>query len=1354
MGFIVGENSKESEILKDIVKAVKNVLFRNLVEGSQYTSVNGSESSNTGAAGTSSRGQKDKTFGNKQRLKELIEKVDLKDKGTRFIGVVGMPGIGKTTLLKELYKELIPKFTRHVFIDRIREKSKGSELDDFPTLLLEELELKFPETDAFEEPYEALKRRLDKHKILLVLDDVSTTKQINAFLGGFSPSQKPEWIKEGSRVLIATNDISLTEGLVHDTYVVPQDQVFINFRGADLRSGFVSHLVEALQKDKINVFIDDYEARGKKLDELWKMIEESRIALTIFSRKYTESIWCLNELAKIKECEEKQKLVAIPIFYKLEPSTVRELRGQFGDAFRNLARGDERRKEWKEALQAIPRLMGFTVEENSNEGKILNQIVEMVKLMLNKISSEAIQDSFADPSKSSYDTTKGVSSEGKTHRTFGIKQRLKELGDKLDCVKYKGTRIIGVVGMPGIGKTTLIKDLFKELQPKFARHALVDQIRVQSKELGCDYLPTLLLEELLGLEDPHIENVGDPYEIYKGQLLQSKVLVILDDISEREQVDALLGNRDWISEGSRIVIATSDTSLTNGLVDDTYVVRNLDHRDSLELFHYHAFSDDQPNFPEDFKKLSEEFVCYARGHPLVLEMLGKELNQQSMVHWNSKLKMLAQSLSPSVRSVFQVSYDELTLGQKDAFLDIACFRSQDMEYVESLLASSDPGSTEAMSLVKALTNKFLIYTYDGRVEMHDLLYTFSRELDREAPTINGRGYRRLWLHQDIIKGGVINVLQKKMKASNVRGIFLDLYEVKNETCLESDHFSKMHNLRYLKFYNSHCPQECKTTNKINIPDGLTLPLKELRCLHWLKFPLEKLPNDFNPIKLVDLKLPSSEIERLWDGVKETPALKWVDLSYSNKLCSLSALSSAQNLQRLNLEGCTALKLLLSNMENMKRLAFLNLKGCTSLESLPEMNLTFLKTLTLSGCSNLQEFPLISENIEILYLDGTAISELPTNMEKLQRLIVLNMKNCQNLEKIPVRVGELKALQELILSDCSKLNYFPEIKMASLNILLLDGTAIEVMPQLPSLQYLCLSRNDKISCLPAGISQLSQLIWLDLKYCKSLTSLPEFPPNLQCLDAHGCSSLKTVSNPLARIMRTGRNQSTLIFTNCENLEQAAKEEITLYAHRKCQMLSYARKRYNGGFVSETFVSASFPGCEVPSWFCHEAFGSEINVKLFPQRYEKRLAAIALCAVVSSFDCEDQFSRLSVTCTFKVNVEDKSWVPFTCPVGSWIKEGARKENIESDHVFIGYTSCPCTLECPEDENYDNCTSTVASLQFTVTGDTSKKGKFKVLKCGLGFVYEKDESNCSHEAKYEMPVEVRRERKGKTRGVMMDG
>ncbi|KAG5390139.1 hypothetical protein IGI04_031680, partial [Brassica rapa subsp. trilocularis] len=201
--------------------------------------------------------------------------------------------------------------------------------------------------------------------------------------------------------------------------------------------------------------------------------------------------------------------------------------------------------------------------------------------------------------------------------------------------------------------------------------------------------------------------------------------------------------------------------------------------------------------------------------------------------------------------------------------------------------------------------------------------------------------------------------------------------------------------------------------------------------------------------LTDLNLSFSEIEELWEGVKDTPKLKWVDLSHSSKLCNLTGLLNAESLQRLNLEGCTSLEELPREMKRMKCLVFLNMRGCTSLRVLPHMNLISMKTLILTNCSSLQTFRVVSDNLETLHLDGSAIGQLPTNMWKLQRLIVLNLKDCKMLAELPECLGKLKALQELVLSGCSKLKTFPiRIEnMKSLQLLLLDGTSITDMPKI-------------------------------------------------------------------------------------------------------------------------------------------------------------------------------------------------------------------------------------------------------------------------------------------------------------------
>ncbi|ESQ29460.1 hypothetical protein EUTSA_v10024080mg, partial [Eutrema salsugineum] len=104
--------------------------------------------------------------------------------------------------------------------------------------------------------------------------------------------------------------------------------MFINFRGDELRKGFVGFLVEALKREKVNVFVDDHELRGRELDHLFIRIENPKVAQTIFSERYTQSIWCLDELIKIKERMNQGNLQVIPIFYKVSSEDVKRLKGQ------------------------------------------------------------------------------------------------------------------------------------------------------------------------------------------------------------------------------------------------------------------------------------------------------------------------------------------------------------------------------------------------------------------------------------------------------------------------------------------------------------------------------------------------------------------------------------------------------------------------------------------------------------------------------------------------------------------------------------------------------------------------------------------------------------------------------------------------------------------------------------------------------------------------------------------------------------------------------------------------------------------------------------------------------------------
>ncbi|MCI12081.1 TMV resistance protein N-like, partial [Trifolium medium] len=112
--------------------------------------------------------------------------------------------------------------------------------------------------------------------------------------------------------------------LIHD--------VFLNFRGEDVRTTFVSHLNAALTNAGINTYIDHQLRKGTDLgQELWRAIDGSHISIVVFSKRYTESGWCLNELKKIMKCHRTQGQVVVPVFYDVDPSVVRHQKGHFGE---------------------------------------------------------------------------------------------------------------------------------------------------------------------------------------------------------------------------------------------------------------------------------------------------------------------------------------------------------------------------------------------------------------------------------------------------------------------------------------------------------------------------------------------------------------------------------------------------------------------------------------------------------------------------------------------------------------------------------------------------------------------------------------------------------------------------------------------------------------------------------------------------------------------------------------------------------------------------------------------------------------------------------------------------------------
>ncbi|XP_039167853.1 TMV resistance protein N isoform X8 [Eucalyptus grandis] len=148
--------------------------------------------------------------------------------------------------------------------------------------------------------------------------------------------------------------------------------VFLSFRGAELRNNFVSHLYQALHRIGIYTFLDSEELKkGDKILMLMKAIEESRIAIIVFSKDYASSKWCLKEVAKIMECKEQNNLTVLPVFYKVEPREVRGGKESYERALTEheskFGKDSEEVKIWKKVLSEARSLSGWHLNDETSK---------------------------------------------------------------------------------------------------------------------------------------------------------------------------------------------------------------------------------------------------------------------------------------------------------------------------------------------------------------------------------------------------------------------------------------------------------------------------------------------------------------------------------------------------------------------------------------------------------------------------------------------------------------------------------------------------------------------------------------------------------------------------------------------------------------------------------------------------------------------------------------------------------------------------------------------------------------------------------------------------------------------------
>ncbi|KAH8968606.1 hypothetical protein BDL97_03G135500 [Sphagnum fallax] len=752
--------------------------------------------------------------------------------------------------------------------------------------------------------------------------------------------------------------------------------------------------------------------------------------------------------------------------------------------------------------------------------------------------------------------------------------------------------IVALVGMGGIGKTTVSKKVYHLFHNQYEKSSFLEDVK--SKHIKD--VQKKLLHDLCDRKLHEHEDVDEYLDEIKQCMITKKVLVVVDDVDMTNNLRALqlpihkpTTNVDCKSK--ILVNCRNWQELKNHVKESAKVeMALLEEEQARELFMFHAFKHAN-HVTNYFKNISVEIIKACGGLPLSLEILGCYLcDINDLEIWKDALRELKAGRNITggfdnelLWKTLRISYDHLNEEHQDMFLDIACFFIGFKKNTFCRVYWNSDGSSSPMLGLQNLKDRSLIkWAEDGSLYMHEHL----RDMGQNIAT-------KVTMSRFIWKPNIS--LQNNQVVKNLKGISFKECEILPSFFQNGS--NEFHNLRLLdltkaspnmieNFIQSQdlnnlrwlCIQACNIkklpNNLFNFCHLQVLHLKKCNCLqafhltkcNCLEFIFDILNQGLNMSICVNMNKLSPSLTKLnallelnlfgcWSlqelptSIGQLTALQNLDLRECYGLQQLpTSIGQLTALQNLDLRGCWSLQELPTSIGQLSALQNLDLRECSSLQELPTSigQLSALQNLDLRHCLSLQELPTSIGQLSALQnldlRDCWRLQELPTSIGQLSALQNLDLRECSSLQELYTSIGQLSALQNLDLRDCWRLQELPTSigQLSALqNLDLRECSSLQELPtsigQLSALQNLDLRDCWRLQKLPTSIGQLSALQNLDLRHCLSLQELPTSIGQLsalQNLDLRECSSLQELPTSISQLHAF----QNLDLSNCSSLHK--------------------------------------------------------------------------------------------------------------------------------------------------------------------------------------------------------------------------
>ncbi|KAL2632382.1 hypothetical protein R1flu_017068 [Riccia fluitans] len=676
-----------------------------------------------------------------------------------------------------------------------------------------------------------------------------------------------------------------------------------------------------------------------------------------------------------------------------------------------------------------------------------------------------------------------------------MQKHVDEVIRQLRLTEAEGLRL-ALVGMSGIGKTTLAKAVLLQIQEQFEFTVFVGDVK---KKLKSRYLEDLIAESLAMGMGRKVEEI---HHQASWILLEGKrVLIVLDDVESPEQISYALSD-GWLGKESRIMITTQ--------------LRNL----------------------------VEEVISTCGGLPLSLEVIGCYLRSRKEVSiWNSALEKLRRAVSldgsaeDRLWAKLEISFYALADLEQRMFLDLTVAQGSDSGDSElsqlgtwraiwrsgsdRLLVESGLTNLVDRSLIHIHTEGTLPWKYsrtytsnNSTIWIHEQLCGLGRRLSRpsNAPVEFCRG---VWQPEDITEllnnyegeeaKTEILLSDQNSPTSDVQAPYrwtsiaklqqLRLLRLSNVTLKGNENHRFPCRLAFL--HMTSCSRDTHLWNVFGRSggwwsDGWPIRKEDVEGLHNLSvLCLENcssvcLPSNFHHLKNLEVVIiRGKHLQNLPDSFGNLPALVTLVLEYvglSRLPDSFYLLSSLQN---LTLKGCSALPMLADSVPKLRHLG----QNCFT----PLSRLTNLELVGLPKLTELPEMMLLVSLEGLVIMACSAVTRLPEGFNKLINLRQLKISGCDQLESCE-SLENLQSLQDLDVLLCPRLSHLPESigHLPALTHLGLKYLTLKSLPEsvtkLQSLKELDLFEVD-LQCLPETLGQLENLEELSIINCKGLKTLP-------------------------------------------------------------------------------------------------------------------------------------------------------------------------------------------------------------------------------------------------------------------------